>query len=149
MTDRMAYWVENDWTIQTEADLNSYTFSVAGAVGLLICDIWTWFDGTQVDRLAAIHFGRGLQSVNILRNREEDNQRGVNFFPSGWTEKQMFAYARKNIEQAKASIASISQQTFKHMVEIPLALAEATLQALENGQPKLTRSQVLQIVGQA
>ena len=149
MADRMAYWVENNWLIRTEADLNSYTFSVAGSVGLLICDIWTWFDGSQVDRLAAIHFGRGLQSVNILRNREEDSQRGVDFFPSDWAEKQMFAYARKNLGQAKAGIALISKVSFRYMVDIPLALAEATLQALENGQPKLTRSQVLQIVGQA
>jgi farnesyl-diphosphate farnesyltransferase len=148
MADRMAYWVDKNWLIQTEADLNSYTFSVAGAVGLLICDIWTWFDGSQIDRMAAIHFGRGLQSVNILRNREEDNQRGVTFFPSGWTEKQMFIYARKNIEQAKAGIARISQESFRYLVDIPLALAEATLQALENGQPKLTRSQVMQIVDQ-
>lgn len=148
MSDRMAYWVEKNWLIRTEADLNSYTFSVAGAVGLLICDIWTWFDGSQIDRLSAIHFGRGLQSVNILRNREEDTQRGVNFFPSGWAEKQMFAYARKNIEQAKAGIGLIPQKSFKYLVDIPLALAEATLHALENGQPKLTRSQVLQIVGQ-
>ncbi len=147
MADRMAYWVENDWAIQSEADLNSYTFSVAGAVGLLICDIWTWFDGTQVDRLAAIHFGRGLQSVNILRNRQEDSERGVNFFPIGWNEEQMFAYARKNLERAKASLKSITHKTFKQMVEIPLALAEATLVALENGQTKLTRQQVLQIVG--
>jgi farnesyl-diphosphate farnesyltransferase len=148
MADRMAYWVENNWLIRTEADLNSYTFSVAGSVGLLICDIWTWFDGSQVDRLAAIHFGRGLQSVNILRNREEDTQRGVNFFPSGWAEKQMYSYARKNLVQAKVGIALISKQSFRYMVDIPLALAEATLQALEHGQPKLTRSQVLQIVGQ-
>jgi len=148
MADRMAYWVENNWQIRTEADLNSYTFSVAGAVGLLICDIWAWFDGSQIDRLAAIHFGRGLQSVNILRNQEEDTRRGVNFFPSGWTEKQMFSYARKNIEQAKNSISLISQKSFHCLVDIPLALAEATLQALEDGQPKLTRSQVLQIVGQ-
>jgi farnesyl-diphosphate farnesyltransferase len=148
MADRMAYWAENNWRIQTEADLNSYTFSVAGAVGLLICDIWTWFDGSQVDRLAAIHFGRGLQSVNILRNREEDTRRGVSFFPSGWAEKQMFLYARKNIEQAKAGIALISQESFRGLVDIPLALAEATLLALENGQSKLTRSQVIQIVGQ-
>ena len=147
MADRMAYWVENDWVIHTEADLNSYTFSVAGAVGLLICDIWTWFDGTQIDRMAAIHFGRGLQSVNILRNRQEDNQRGVNFFPYGWDEAQMFAYARKNLEQAKNSLKSIGHKTFRQMVEIPLALAEATLVALESGQTKLTRSQVLQIVG--
>jgi farnesyl-diphosphate farnesyltransferase len=148
MADRMAYWVENNWLISTEADLNSYTFSVAGAVGLLICDIWAWFDGSQIDRLAAIHFGRGLQSVNILRNREEDVQRGVNFFPSGWTEKQMFVFARKNIEQAKSSINLIPHKSFRCLVDIPLALAEATLQALEDGQPKLTRSQVLQIVGQ-
>jgi farnesyl-diphosphate farnesyltransferase len=86
--------------------------------------------------------------VNILRNREEDTQRGVNFFPSGWTEKQMFDYARKNIALAKASIGLISQKSFRCLVDIPLALAEATLQALENGQPKLTRTQVLQIVGQ-
>jgi len=147
MADRMAFWVENGWAIESEADLNSYTFSVAGAVGLLICDIWTWFDGSQIDRLAAIHFGRGLQSVNILRNRKEDTERGVDFFPHGWTDEHMFAYARKNLELAKASVASISQQAFKYVVEIPLALAEATLQALENGQPKLTRQQVLQIVG--
>ncbi len=147
MADRMAYWVETNWAILTEADLNSYTFSVAGAVGLLICDIWAWFDGTQVDRLAAIHFGRGLQSVNILRNRDEDLQRGVRFYPSGWENPQMFAYARRNLEEAKESLKSIGHKTFRQMVEIPLALAEATLTALENGQTKLTRAQVLQIVG--
>jgi farnesyl-diphosphate farnesyltransferase len=147
MADRMAYWVEVDWAIQTEADLNSYTFSVAGAVGLLICDIWAWFDGTQVDRLAAIHFGRGLQSVNILRNRVEDIQRGVHFFPTGWQDEQMFSYARRNLAQAKESLKSIQHRTFCKMVEIPMALAEATLTALENGQSKLTRAQVLQIVG--
>jgi len=85
--------------------------------------------------LAAIHFGRGLQSVNILRNREEDNQRGVNFYPTGWTEKQMFSYARKNLDQAKTGIALISKKSFRFMVDIPLALAEATLQASSRGHP--------------
>lgn len=147
MADRMAYWVERNWEIITEADLDSYTFSVAGAVGLLVCDIWAWFDGSQIDREAAIQFGRGLQSVNILRNRAEDAERGVSFYPKGWTDAQMFAYAHKHIELAKASILEIHAQSFRIMVDIPLALAEATLNALENGQPKLTRSQVMQIVG--
>lgn len=147
MADRMAYWVERNWEILTEADLNSYTFSVAGAVGLLICDIWAWFDGSQIDRETAIQFGRGLQSVNILRNRNEDAGRGVNFYPAGWTHQQMFAYARKHVEAAKASIAVSPAQSFRCLVDIPLALAEATLNALEEGRPKLTRSQVLQIVG--
>lgn len=147
MADRMAFWVENNWQILSEDDLNSYTFSVAGSVGLMICDIWVWFSSVQIDRQAAIHLGRGLQAVNILRNRGEDVDRGVDFFPAGWQEKQMHAYARRNLALAKSGIASTSRDAFRGLVEIPLALAEATLDALENGQTKLTRSQVLQITG--
>lgn len=83
MADRMASWVVSNWAIQTEADLDSYTFGVAGAVGLMLSDIWAWYDGTRTDRFNAIGFGRGLQSVNILRNREADQARGVDFFPWG------------------------------------------------------------------
>jgi farnesyl-diphosphate farnesyltransferase len=146
MAERMAYWVENHWQIQTEADLDGYTFSVAGAVGLLICDIWSWFDGTVIDRMCAIQFGRGLQAVNILRNRKEDKERGVNFFPAGWTDKDMFKYARKNLDLARAGVASMPKSSFKYFVEIPLLLAEGTLKAIENGVGKLSREQVMQIV---
>jgi farnesyl-diphosphate farnesyltransferase len=148
MADRMAYWVEKNWEVLSEADLNSYTFSVAGAVGLLLCDIWAWFDGSQIDREAAIQFGRGLQAVNILRNRKEDAARGVDFYPRGWNDARMFVYARKHLALAKASIALVPAQSFRCLVDIPLALAEATLDALEKGKPRLTRRQVLQIVGQ-
>jgi farnesyl-diphosphate farnesyltransferase len=149
MAERMSYWATNHWQIQSEADLDAYTFSVAGAVGLLICDIWGWFDGTAINRMSAVHFGRGLQAVNILRNRQEDNERGVTFFPSGWTDKHMFHYARKNLDLAKEGIKSMPKSSFKHFVEIPLQLAEATLNAIENGMGKLTREQVMQIAGQA
>jgi len=149
MAERMAYWAENHWQIQTETDLDGYTFSVAGAVGLLICDIWGWFDGTAIDRMCAVQFGRGLQAVNILRNRKEDTARGVNFFPAGWTDRQMFTYARKNIDFAKGGVISMPKSSFKYFVEIPLHLAESTLNAIENGVGKLSREQVMQIVGQS
>ncbi len=149
MAERMAYWAENHWQIQTESDLDGYTFSVAGAVGLLICDIWGWFDGTPIDRICAVEFGRGLQAVNILRNRKEDNDRGVNFFPAGWTDKDMFAYARKNLDLARAGVISMPKSSFKFFVDIPLHLAEATLNAIENGVGKLSREEVMQIVGNA
>jgi farnesyl-diphosphate farnesyltransferase len=42
MADRMAYWAERNWKIDTESDLDRYTFGVAGAVGLLLSDLWTW-----------------------------------------------------------------------------------------------------------
>ncbi|MGB5769025.1 MAG: phytoene/squalene synthase family protein, partial [Crocosphaera sp.] len=93
MADRMAYWAENNWTIRTEAHLDQYTFSVAGAVGLLLSDLWAWYDGTQTNRKYAIGFGRGLQAVNIVRNHGEDLRRGVNFIPQGWLVEDVHEYA--------------------------------------------------------
>jgi farnesyl-diphosphate farnesyltransferase len=122
---------------------------VAGAVGLLLCDIWAWFDGTQIDRNAAIHFGRGLQAVNILRNRDDDLQRRVDYYPKGWSREQMFAYARRNLEMAREGVHAMPRDAFKYLVEIPLLLAEATLDVLERGQKKLSRMQVLKIVKEA
>ncbi len=148
MAERMAFWAENRWRIQSEADLDGYTFSVAGAVGLLICDVWGWFDGSQIDRECAVQFGRGLQAVNIIRNRAEDLRRGVNFYPAGWSERHMFTYARTYLGLAKNGVKAMPKGSFKYFVEVPLLLAEGTLQAIEKGVGKLSREQVLQIVGQ-
>ena len=146
LAERMAQWVDRNWSIETKADLDGYTFSVAGAVGLLMCDIWAWFDGTQINRISAVRFGRGLQAVNILRNRTSDLKRNVDFFPAGWEAENMFTYARSNLELAKAEIKTMPQKAFEYFVEIPLLLAEATLDALERGEEKLSRRQVLAIV---
>ncbi len=148
MAERMAYWVRRNWRIINQIDLDQYTFSVAGAVGLLLCDIWSWFDGTQIDRMCAIHFGRGLQAVNILRNRAEDLARNVDLFPLGWTRERMFEYAQTNLNNAKAEIDCMPRNAFKYLVEIPLLLAEATLDVLRRGEEKLTRSAVIQILRQ-
>src|SRR5699024_5221791 len=63
----MANWAEKNWNVQTEEDLDDYTYYVAGLVGVMLSDIWEWYDGTQADRELAIGYGRGLQAVNILR----------------------------------------------------------------------------------
>ncbi|HEY9658528.1 MAG TPA: squalene/phytoene synthase family protein, partial [Allocoleopsis sp.] len=47
MADRMANWADINWTIHTESDLDRYTFSVAGSVGLMLSDLWSWYDNTQ------------------------------------------------------------------------------------------------------
>jgi hypothetical protein len=39
-------------------------------------------------------------------------------------------------------------QAYKYLVEIPLLLADATLDAIENGQAKVSRAKVLQIIAQ-
>ena len=149
MANRMARWAECDWRIDGEADLDRYTFSVAGAVGLILSDLWAWYDGTPTDRSYAIGFGRGLQAVNILRNRAEDLARGVDFFPPGWGFKAMERYALRNLALADAYTASLPPGPALDFCRIPLALARATVEALGRGEEKLSRSDVMNVIAAA
>ena len=146
MADRMAYWAECNWQVETEVDLDCYTFSVAGAVGLLLSDLWAWYDNTSTNRMQAIGFGRGLQSVNILRNALEDKERGVDFFPNGWTRADMHDYAQRNLTLADIYTTNLPNGPAKNFCRIPLALAQGTLTALSAGKEKLSRDDVLSII---
>lgn len=148
MSDRMAYWALINWDVQTQADLDQYTFGVAGAVGLLLSDLWAWYDGTETNRSHAIGFGRGLQAVNILRNHSEDLTRGVDFYPTGWTHEQMYDYARHNLSLADAYTAVLPLGPALDFCRIPLTLAHATLNAMSQGEAKLSRSTVMDLVSQ-
>ena len=146
MADRMAYWADRNWQIENEADLDRYTFGVAGAVGLLLSDLWNWYDGTQSNRTQAIGFGRGLQAVNILRNNSEDLTRGVSFYPVGWDNETLQKYARRNLILADAYTKSLPMGPALQFCQIPLALAHGTLDALANGKEKLSRSDVVSLI---
>jgi farnesyl-diphosphate farnesyltransferase len=148
MADRMAYWAENNWKIKTKSHLDQYTFSVAGAVGLLLSDLWGWYDHTETNREQAIGFGRGLQAVNILRNHQEDKIRGVSFFPEGWQLEDMHQYARYNLSLADSYTKSLPKGPALQFCQIPLTLAHATLEVLILGKPKLTRTDVMALVSQ-
>lgn len=148
MADRMAQWASSTWKVHTEADLNRYTFGVAGAVGLLLSDLWAWYDGTQTNRAHALGFGRGLQAVNILRNRTEDLARGVNFFPDSWQEKDMHMYARRNLSLADAYTNALPHGPALDFCQIPLTLAHATLDTLARGELKLSRNNVIALIEQ-
>ena len=146
MAHRMAAWAESGWRIDVESDLDRYTFAVAGAVGLLLSDLWAWHDGTSTDRHEAVGFGRGLQAVNIARNRREDLTRHVDFYPNGWRDQEMHQYCRRNLALADQYTVSLPPGPVLDFCALPLALARATLDVLERGHVKLTREQVRQIV---
>ena len=149
MADRMAYWAEHNWQIETEADLDRYTFSVAGAVGLLLSDLWAWYDGTETNRSHAIGFGRGLQAVNIVRNQRDDLERGVSFFPADWHRANMEAYARRQLKLAQLYIDALPRNSpALDFCQIPYVLATGTLEAIALGKGKLSRNDVLNLVGQ-
>lgn len=147
MAKGMAEWVMKDWEINNKDDLDEYTYYVAGLVGVMLSDIWNWYDASiKTDKDLAIAFGRGLQIVNILRNREEDKERGVDFFPKGWEYKDMLEYAKRNLALADKYLENISQSTILNFCKIPLALAHATLEALVSGKEKISRKDVGEIV---
>ncbi len=147
MAQRMAWWVSRRWLIATKCDLDKYTFSVAGAVGLLLSDLWVWYDGTPSRKNEAIAYGRGLQAVNILRNRTEDLARGVDFFPQGWIFQDFVAYTRTSLLRGDAYVCGFAPGPAREFCRGPQALAHATLKALERGEPKLTKSAVIEILG--
>jgi farnesyl-diphosphate farnesyltransferase len=147
MARRMAYWVGNDWRIRTKRDLDRYTFSVAGAVGVLLSDLWAWHDGTPSSMEDAVGYGRGLQAVNIMRNRSEDLARGVDFFPDGWTWGEFLLYARSNLSRGDSYVGSFPAGPAREFCHVPQVLAYATLDALARGEPKLSRDAVLELTG--
>jgi farnesyl-diphosphate farnesyltransferase len=147
MARRMAYWVSKDWRVRTKRDLDYYTFCVAGAVGVLLSDLWVWYDGTPSHVGDAVGYGRGLQAVNILRNRSEDLARGVDFFPDGWSEDDFGFYARRNLSRGDAYVEGFPAGPAREFCRGPQGLAYATLDALARGEAKLSRAAVLELVG--
>jgi farnesyl-diphosphate farnesyltransferase len=146
MAKGMADWALKEWRIENEEDLNEYTFYVAGLVGVMLSDIWKWYDSVETDKDLAIAFGRGLQSVNILRNRAEDIERGVDFFPDGWELEDMFMYARRNLALADVYMEDIKPGPILDFCKLPIALAHGTLDALTEGKEKMSRATVTEIV---
>jgi farnesyl-diphosphate farnesyltransferase len=146
MAQHMACWVNNNWRIRNKNDLDRYTFNVAGSVGVLLSKLWLWYDGTDSQEADAISCGRGLQAVNILRNRSEDLARGVDFFPDGWKRTDFVCYARNNLLQGDKYVQSLPFGSVREFCRGPQALAHATLDALERGEPKLSRRDVLEIL---
>src|SRR5699024_3773724 len=142
MADGMAKWVERDFVVKTKKDLDEYTYYVAGLVGVMLSDIWRWYDGTETDYELALGYGRGLQALNMLRNQEEDKERGVNFIPDGWTRNDMFDYAWGNLEKADEYMNEIETKNIILFCKIPLALAKKTLTAMDEGKEKMTRVEV-------
>ncbi len=143
MARAMSGWVERQWRIENEADLDQYTFDVAGRVGLLLSGLWEWFDGTVCDDTLAVGFGRALQAVNIVRNSSEDRERGVDFYPPGWDRRDMIAYARRQMALADAYMEPLAPGAVRDFCRIPLELARATLEAIESGREKLSRKEVM------
>lgn len=136
MAERMADWALADWGIHSEADLDRYTYAVAGTLVLLLSDLWTWYDGTPADRTLGIGYGRALQAVNILKDKSEDLGRGVDFWPDGWTRAHLMAYAQRELQLADAYVAALGSGPAYDFCAGPLAAAWEAFQQHDRAKPE-------------
>ncbi len=135
-------------------DLKDYCYAVAGIVGELLTEMFLRRDPTlEPERDALMDlapaFGEGLQLVNILKDAPSDAREGRMYLPPGVDRAEIVQLARSDLSRAndyvnvlKLAGASSPVRTF---CELPVRLAEATLDRLEQGAAKLTREEVMQI----
>jgi farnesyl-diphosphate farnesyltransferase len=135
-------------------DLREYCYAVAGIVGELLTEMFLKRDpALEPERDALMDlapaFGEGLQLVNILKDAPSDAREGRMYLPPGVDRAEVMALARTDLARAvdyvnvlKLAGASSHVRTF---CELPVKLAEATLDRLEEGATKLSRDEVMKI----
>jgi farnesyl-diphosphate farnesyltransferase len=88
-TQGMARWVARGPHLDNEADMDDYMFEVAGRVGYLLTQLFSWYSITirwQKESLMPLsrEFGLALQTVNVIRGLREDYERGWIFVPESF-----------------------------------------------------------------
>jgi farnesyl-diphosphate farnesyltransferase len=88
----MARWQEQGPVVTTEEEMDDYMHQVAGRVGYLVTDIFSWYSPSirkMRDSLMPLgrEFGLALQTVNIIRGLRKDYERGWVFVPATYFEK--------------------------------------------------------------
>lgn len=126
--------------LETEAELDDYTWRVAGCVG----EFWTrlcrahLFPQAPIDDTAllrdGIRFGKGLQLVNILRDIPEDLRKGRCYIP-----RQSLAAAGLTPEDL---LSAANEPRFRPLCQSYLTLAASHLQAGWNYTLALPSTQV-------
>lgn len=86
-TRGMARWQEQGPIVKTIDELDDYMFEVAGRVGYLVTEIFSWYSPVINRRKEFLlplsrHSGLGLQTVNVIRGLRSDYERGWVFVPT-------------------------------------------------------------------
>jgi farnesyl-diphosphate farnesyltransferase len=130
-------------------ELDHYTFWVAGSVG----QFWTQLCQKKIPKFSSLSYqqmehlgilyGKGLQLINILRDREEDALRGrVYICPAGAKERiqEAFRAMRAGMEYAVA----INPPVLRYTTLLPALIGIQTLKLISTkpGKVKVSRTTV-------
>lgn len=127
--------------VSCDDETRQYTYSVAGCVG----EFWTRLgvltlgrDFCEPDRLelmveAGVRYGRGLQLINILRDRGEDEQRGRRYLcsdPLKWMDRTE-RYLRDGLDYSRR----LRRFSLRFASMLPALIGLKTLRLIRSGSP--------------
>jgi farnesyl-diphosphate farnesyltransferase len=140
--------------LQDMEDLRAYCYAVAGIVGELLTEMFLLrHPELEPERNALMDlapaFGEGLQLVNILKDAPSDALEGRSYLPLGVPRADVIALARTDLARANDYVNLLrfagAPTPVQMFCELPVRLADATLDSLSVGAPKLTREEVMAI----
>lgn len=125
-----------DATPLDEQELDLYAYMVAGCVG----EFWTRLCEKKIPGFASldpakmtdlgIRFGKGLQLVNILRDRQVDATKGRIYVPATRF-YSVLADARAHLRGARQYVSALRNYRLRVACALPLYLAYETLDLVE------------------
>ena len=138
-------------SLRDPGDLRAYCYVVAGIVGELCTALFVLREPALLDANDALAedaaaFGEGLQLVNIIKDAPSDAREGRFYVPRDLGRDEVIALARRDLERASAYVDTLARagasRGVRMFCELPVRLAEATLDRLSEGGAKLTRAEV-------
>lgn len=131
------------WPVRDDAELDRYTYLVAGCVG----EFWTAIGFRHARRFAAlgetemralsVRFGKALQLVNILRDIPADVAAGRGYLPGDPAESgpRHLALARGHLAAAAGYLLALRRGRLRYACILPWELARRTLNRVEAAAP--------------
>ncbi|MFI0348700.1 MAG: squalene/phytoene synthase family protein [Chthoniobacterales bacterium] len=116
----------------TPEQLDHYLYLVAGSVG----EFWTelsshffnnaFLEPTEKMMRMGAAYGKGLQLINILRDRYEDEARGFLYYEESQF-PELVEQTKLYLDQAKRYVHAINNSRLRYASALPVLLAEKTL----------------------
>jgi len=111
--------------LATMKELDEYTYYVAGTVGYLLTELFSFYSkkitptlNGRMEQLAE-SFGKGLQMVNIIRDMTTDLKRGQSYIPDELLTKYQLTrgtiFEKENAERAERMFNELIQNAVKHL----------------------------------
>lgn len=120
----MARWQDHGPFVEDEAALDDYMHQVAGRVGYLLTDVFSWYSPfirQRKDQLMPLsrECGLALQTVNIIRGMRKDYERGWVFVPQTFYERYGLTrdslFDPKNVDRSLQVVELLAQKAERHL----------------------------------